>query len=464
MRKLLLVALDWIRPKDPPFSLGQASILANLLKHQVQVIPQSWSVTDPDFLVDEVVDFSMQNADKKTDFAIGAFVWNEVYTQRILNKLKENRFPGRIIVGGPQISYVKHNIEKYYPQADIFIRGYSEEALVKLMTASAQHLFPAIKGVHYANQPDLGLSASVDFDTLPSPFLTGIIAPQRFIRWETQRGCPFRCSFCQHRESDESQKRKYFPESRVLEEARWITSHSIIQDVAVLDPTFNAGTQYLQVLEALSEQKYTGKLALQCRIEMVKPEFLERVEQLNKTGRVVLEFGLQTIHKSEQKAIQRPNNMTKVREILKETQKRNIETEISLIFGLPHQTLNSFKDSIAFCKEMNIKTIHAFPLMLLRGTPLYEEKSSLGLIESSDIHVPEVERLYDGIPHVVASPSFSIEDWQKMSELSTRLAIYNKRNKALALVHTPVSFFPKPPKTSSSVSSQNIKTYKDLTP
>jgi radical SAM superfamily enzyme YgiQ (UPF0313 family) len=38
---------------------------------------------------------------------------------------------------------------------------------------------------------------------------------QRFIRWETQRGCPFRCSFCQHRESGVRLRRRSLALSRI---------------------------------------------------------------------------------------------------------------------------------------------------------------------------------------------------------------------------------------------------------
>eukprot|EP01037_Dinobryon_pediforme_P027416 gene27416-30299_t len=119
-------------------------------------------------------------------------------------------------------------------------------------------------------------------------------------------------------------------------------------------------------------------------MEMVKPEFLDVVEEVNKTGRVVLEFGLQTIHKNEQKLIQRPNAMPKIREVLDETRRRKIETEVSLIFGLPGQTVESFKASIDFCKSFEVPVIHAFPLMLLRGTPLHEKKEQLNMVESND--------------------------------------------------------------------------------
>ncbi len=106
-RKLLLLALDWTRKKDPPISLGQASILANLLKYGVNVQSQSYSVNHDDFSPEKVTKFILENSAANTDVAIGAFVWNEKYLQQILNNLKKENFAGRIILGGPQISYVK---------------------------------------------------------------------------------------------------------------------------------------------------------------------------------------------------------------------------------------------------------------------------------------------------------------------------------------------------------------------
>ena len=286
---------------------------------------------------------------------------------------------------------------------------------------------PDILGVHYAGDKDLGISAKVDIESLPSPFLTGIIPPQPFIRWETQRGCPFRCSFCQHRESDSSMKRRQFSHSRIMGEVDWILEHDIISDIAVLDPTFNSGPYYLQILEALITGKYRGKLALQCRAEMINSEFLSLIEELNKTAHVVLEIGLQTVNKEEQRLIQRPNNVIKIAQVFNDIKKRKIDTEVSLIFGLPHQTVESFQHSIQFCKDLEIPTIYAYPLMLLRGTPLHDNKEKLGLIESTDITI-NIDRVQQNIPHVVASPSFTYDDWYTMSKIAESLDSYNREN------------------------------------
>lgn len=404
-------------------SLGQASILANLHHHKIPVIAKAWAVNQPSFDYKDVHAFVIENADENTDVALGAYVWHEPQTQMLLNDLKQDNFSGRIILGGPQISYTKNKIEQFYPQADIFIRGYGEEALAQLMLSPERK--PAIDGVHYAGESDSGISAKMEIELLPSPFLTGIIPAQAFIRWETQRGCPFRCSFCQHRESDISMKRRQFSDSRIMEEIRWIIENPVIRDIAVLDPVFNSGPHYLKTLEALIQGKYRGKLALQCRAEMIQDEFLNRIEELNKTAHVVLEIGLQTTNKEEQKLIQRPNNMNKITHVFSEIHKRNIATEVSLIFGLPNQTVQSFETSIQFCKDAGIPTIYAFPLMLLRGTPLYENKKQLGLVETSDINIA-VDRMQQNIPHVISSPSFTVDDWHIMARMAESLDVYNK--------------------------------------
>lgn len=424
-RKLLLISLDWTRPKDPPLSLGHASILANLVKHQIAAHPASWAVNSRSFRSSDVVSHIMSKADAKTDVALGAFVWNENATQDIFNSLKKMRFPGKIIVGGPQVSYVRKNLDSYYSQPDIFIRGYGEEALAKLYQSTEEK--PVIKGVSYRGEADLGLSSTVDLEKLPSPYLTGIIEPQHFIRWETQRGCPFKCSFCQHREPNASMVRRNMLLSRVLKEAEWIADNKVIQDVAVLDPTFNSGPYYLNVLDKLIEGKYTGKLSLQCRMEMVTPIFLQKLKELNRTAEVVLEFGLQTIHREEQRVIERPNSIKKVIEVLKETREAKIKTEVSLIFGLPNQTLQSFRESVDFCRSHEVPVIRAFPLMLLRGTPLHDNKKLLGLVESSDVDIPGIDRIQKDIPHVVSSPSFSLEEWLKMAEIARGLEISNNQ-------------------------------------
>ena len=424
-----LLSLDWCRPKDPPISLGSASILVNLLSRGCNANALPFNVNSPQFDTNEVVQQIFDHRPtESTLLGVGAFVWNEYHLQTILSRLQRYNFPGSVLLGGPQISYTSTHPQKYYPLADIFCRGYAEQAVYKLVTTSTiDEPFPDIVGIVYKGLPDLKLQATCDLETLPSPYLMGVLPPQTFMRWETQRGCPFRCSFCQHRESHLAtkglQKRRSFEINRLIEESKWM-SQNAVTDVAILDPTFNSGPNYLKVMDALIDSNYGGKVSLQCRFEMIKNEFLERVVKLNDIGAtVILEFGLQTIIPNEAKAINRPNRIKKVEEVIKQLHYLKISFEVSLIFGLPLQTLESFKQSVNFCLENKVPVIKAWPLMLLRGTPLdsLEMREKYQLKERNICASEEIDRVQVNIPHVVQSSTFNENEWKKMAEIANTL-------------------------------------------
>ncbi len=429
-RRLVLCALDWTRAKDPPCSLGHASILASLAHRNLPVTSLQRSVVSPEFEPIRFAEEILSLSNDQTDVAFGAFVWNEADLQSIMNHLKSNKFSGRIILGGPQVSYAEKGLlEKAYPQADVFVRGYGEQAICDLMT---QEPGASINGVHWAGTEDREQKGQPELDLLPSPYLSGILPLQPFMRWETQRGCPFSCSFCQHRSA--ADKRRFFCQKRILQEAA-LLCNGTVTDLAVLDPTFNSGDRHMDVLRAFEDFRFKGKLSLQCRPEMLKPEFVEQCARINQNGaKVTLEFGLQTVHKSEWSAINRPNNLRAVEDAFVLLQKFNIHFEVSLIFGLPLQTSESFLSSVNWCLERSVPVLKAWPLMLLRGTRLDVERSKWGLVEEVDssalneLHQEGVGfgralRIMKTIPHVVASNSFSRNDWKKMCEVSLMLRL-----------------------------------------
>jgi len=99
----------------------------------------------------------------------------------------------------------------------------------------------------------------------------------------------------------------------------------------------------------------------------------------------------------------------------------NLKTEISLIYGLPLQTVQSFEQSVSWVqRKLPSATIKAFPLMLLRGTALQRDAHRFGLKEGFVAH-GVTERLQDHIPHVIESDSFSHDDWLRMAAIASAL-------------------------------------------
>ena len=404
--QVVLVSLDWLRPGDPPFGLGVASIAASLHYHGVDVRIVSDAVNRTRFSYEGFLTRVLEaasEADSGVLIGISAFVWCEQEVQILLKDLAP-RFD--VVLGGPQISYMgKGMLEALYPGACYFVRGQGEMAMVMLAMGCARN---GLHGLHVAGESDLETRADFPLDALPSPHLDGTSPIGSFVRWETQRGCQFSCSFCQHKQPDNRLRNVLLGEERLQQEI-YAFHDAGTGKIAVLDPIFNADTgRAVELLREIGKMHPKTHFSFQCRFEMVTDAFLDAVEPLNTT----LEFGLQTVHPDEARAVNRPNNIGKVQRVMDKLEMRHIPYEVSLIYGLPFQTLERFQSSVDWCQDLGVPRIRAWPLMLLRGTKIHVEREKWGYVES----------VGGRIPVVVESRWFTQDDHAKMSEIADALA------------------------------------------
>jgi len=392
MQKVLFVTFDLIRPNDPEKSLAMASILASLrgceslktayaFEHlSINVLRESWRER-----------IALLRFGGYSFIAVSAYIWCEPYLNEFLACLRTKGFGGKIILGGYQIAGARENFKKRYPLADIFIEGFAERKLIELFTGKP--------------------CGSVE--TPPPVYLAGEIEVKEnaeMVRMETKRGCPYACSFCRHRDVVDNSIIE-FGRDRVCRELDYLTSKNV-KKINVVDPIFHIGKNYEYILEemnALCERKGVNTLfSLQCRFEFLATSRGERFLDLCRRGNFLLEFGLQTVNEAESALINRRNELDKIEKALEMVNDSGISYEISLMYGLPNQTLESFKYGIEWLKERCVGTVKAFPLKLLPGTPLYDEKDKWGFEERKG----EL-----GIPFVVSSRSFTYEEWLEMGAL-----------------------------------------------
>lgn len=404
-RPVVLVSLDWLRKGDPPFGLGSASIASSLRACESHVRIVTDAVNSPKFsmgtLFDRITE-AISKAGARVLVGIGAFVWCEQEVQALLRVLCPKV---DVVLGGPQISYTGPGLlEQMYPGARYFVRGNGEFAMVSL---AAGHAVNGMHGLHVAGTADLCNRADFPLDALPSPHLDDTSPISSFVRWETQRGCQFACTFCQHRQSGARLRNTNLATERLRREIAAFRDAGT-DKIAVLDPIFNTNSRRaVDLLDNLKEIRIDAHLSFQCRFELVTDAFLDAIEPLDAT----LEFGLQTVHDDEARAVGRPNHMDSVESVIVKLNRRHIPYEVSLIYGLPFQTVKRFQDSVDWCLERGVPKVHAWPLMLLRGTTIHAEREKWGYVET----------VGERIPIVVESRWFSCSEHSRMADIASAL-------------------------------------------
>ena len=229
------------------------------------------------------------------------------------------------------------------------------------------------------------------------------------VHWESRRGCAFKCNFCAHR--DLKDKGVHLLGMDKIKQELDLFVQKEVKKINVLDPIFNLGDNHIEILEYAIAIDLKALLSIQVRFELINEAFLQLCSKLS----VHLEFGLQTTNVNESRMIKRGNNMKRVDKNITLLQQWQQSFEVSLIYGLPGQTLNSFKESITYLQQRNVEIIKAFPLMLLEGTQLAEDKSKYAIIE--DVIDDS------GIPHVVECDSFTRNEWQVMQSYANNLTL-----------------------------------------
>jgi radical SAM superfamily enzyme YgiQ (UPF0313 family) len=407
--KILFITFDFLEIGEK-YSYGIASILSYLKVNN--------------FLNFEIINFDLQNINDINSIcnildninvqdvryiAISYYIWSKNFISDIIDFLQKKDFKGDIILGGYEVSSLnKEELLQEHPDCKFFIENYAEKTILNILNNKYS----------YITKPTF-IYDKVDFLEIPSPYIQKVLPITSTVRLETKRGCPFSCAFCSHQDLIDK-KYHLLNKDKVYEQLKLFNDLNV-KKINIIDPVFNIGSSYIDVLDYIKKINFKGKVSLQVRLDLIRytenNHFLELCKELN----VVLEFGIQTIFENELKAITRKQIKDKAKKIILYCNLNNIEYEISLIYGLPLQTLESFKETIDFFKKINTKHIVAFPLMLLRGTQLYEMKSKYNFKE-------ENFGSYN-INHVVSSNSYTKKDWLIMQKIANKLMINNDKNR-----------------------------------
>lgn len=348
------------------------------------------------------------------------YVWNRSMCRELSEELRRI-LPGiTIFAGGPEATADPQGVlaETGF---DFLISGEGEAPFAAVCARFAEGgAISDIPGV--ATRTEAGISlvpaqAITDLDTIPSPWLNGIIDAGQYpgILWQLARGCGFACDFCFDSRDRHGVRR--FSLKRVEAELRHFASHATSQ-IFVLDSTFNQDQRRAKTI-----LRMIARIAPQIHFHFeVRSEFIDReIAELFAGITCSLQIGLQSADPQVLKGVGRH---FKRDDFVSRTMLLNDSGAVfgfDLMYGLPGDTLTGFRNSLDFALGLYPNHLDIFPLAILPGTALAARADSIGLI-----HLP--------IPPytLISSPTFTAGDMLKAQALATACDIFYTRGRAVA--------------------------------
>lgn len=177
-------------------------------------------------------------------------------------------------------------------------------------------------------------------------------------------------------------------------------------------------------------------LNIATRCDTLPIDVLDYLAELNKKTNLVVELGLQTIHESTSKLINRGHTLKQFEEAVKELRKRNIEIVVHIINGLPYETKNMMLETVKYLSKLDIQGIKIHMLFILKDTELANlyEKEKFHILtkeEYVDIVCDQLELLREDIvinritgdpdKNLVIEPTWLIKKFGVLNEIDKEM-------------------------------------------
>jgi hypothetical protein len=307
----------------------------------------------------EPIEELAQKLSKDNIVAFSTYVWNRNYNFKLAKRVKELNQNVLILFGGPEPPITNQDIfSEIMPFADIIVKGEGEIIFTSILENYINNSdYKFIKGLLINNNGrliDTGAGLRIEnLDEVPSPYLMGVfdkIMPLEK-EWngtlETNRGCPYKCTFCDWGSLTYSKVKK-FNLTRVYHELEWMAKNKIgYLDVA--DANFGIFIErdnliVDKLIEVQKEYGYPYRTGWSWAKNQ-QSEVVQIAKKLIKSGHFNngLTISLQSMDENTLNTIKRNNmGINKINELFAECREEGVPLNVELILGLPSETLDSW--------------------------------------------------------------------------------------------------------------------------
>jgi len=310
------------------------------------------------------------------------YMWNEVYNDTLAKEIKA-RWPECIIMyGGPQVPDKITDWHDEHAFVDICVHQEGEISFNNIVSGKAYQDIPGITYNENGSWTQTGPSERIiHLEEIQSPYLSGLFDNMAQEGYsinaivETDRGCPYKCTFCDWGGTTFSKVKK-FDLDRVFGEIEWAGKNKVEmlnssnanfgifkqRDSAIVDKIIEVKQKYgypkiFETSWAKNSNKDVLELAMRLDSEGLLRKFGVSVQSMD-------EQVLTNIKRSNMKI----NHMD---EILAEAKEHNIAVMVETIVGLPGETFETYTNNyLGLLKHTNV-SVDSYPLSLLNNSEMF---------------------------------------------------------------------------------------------
>jgi anaerobic magnesium-protoporphyrin IX monomethyl ester cyclase len=191
----------------------------------------------------------------------------------------------------------------------------------------------------------------------------------------TSRGCPFKCTYC-HRVFGVG-FRPRSPEN-VIAELELLQKNFGVREIFFVDDCFNCKPgRAKEICELILKKglKFSITFPNGLRGDMMDEELLDK---LKAAGTYRITYAVETASERLQKFLKKNLNLEKVKNIIEQTDRRDILVDAFFMVGFPGETRAEVMQTLDFAINSKLHSMNIWFVTPFEGTELYEQAKELG--------------------------------------------------------------------------------------
>jgi radical SAM superfamily enzyme YgiQ (UPF0313 family) len=384
------------------------------------------------------IEEAVKHLEKADVILFSVYVWNIRLSLKIAETIKSRNPKVVIVFGGPHVPDHANKFLIENPFIDVACHKEGESLICPLLENALEKKWELVPSISYLNVKNEYIQNPLakrikQLDEIPSPYLEGIFEPlmdaypeeKWLVMWETNRGCPFSCTFCDWGSATQA-KVNQFDLERLYQEIDWI-SQKKIEFIFCCDANFGLLKRDYDIAEYVAKNKgqygYPHALSVQntknARERAYKVQKMLADHGLNKG----VTLSAQSMDEVTLKNVKRSNiSLNDYKELQYRFTKDKIETYNDMILGMPGETYDSFINGIStLISNGQHNRIQFGNLSILpnaeMGNTEYQQQFGMKIVDTDIINIhgslSEEEEIKERQELVIATNSMPEEDWVK---------------------------------------------------